>query len=212
MSAMLPPAPPAFTAYLEDQGHTDGCGTTSLGMVLSFWESAPGRFHRRLLDRDIRSGGTGLDFAHLEKYATAHGYRIGTGEHGTPEGLGAWLDHGVPVVLLIENGPAPAAGALHFVVALRRTEEGLLVADPKGGRLRELPYAELAWRWSDLRVGPVGTGIDRAFAVVLPARPVPVADASGKITSSDAYPLPAPAHFDWRCSLFGAYVDFCNTF
>lgn len=217
---LIRPAAPrdlrGFVAYLEDQGETGGCGTTSLGMVLSFWGGAPGLYDRRGLDRHVRRVDVGMTAGYLARHAAALGYRASVADAGSVDALRPWLAAGVPVMLLIENGPAPGAGRLHFVVALglepdpAGEAQAVRLADPKGGSIRLMPLAELDWRWRELRAGAIATGLDRVYSVFLPAQPTPVRGVDGQWRSTASLALPAPAAFDWRTALFERYLDLAN--
>ena len=227
----LPPAPPAllapadaardpgaFAAYLEDQGATGGCGTTSLAMVLSYWRGTPGWTSRQALDRTCRRVDVGLTPGIVVRQARRLGWRAAAAQARSVADLRPWLDAGAPVILLIENGPRRGSGRLHFVVALALKPDAagrpaaLRLADPQGGTIRDMPLAELAWRWRRLRAGAIATGLDRSFTVVLPAPATPVLGAGGQVRSSAALGLPAPAAFDWRVAAFERYLGAANTF
>ncbi|MFN3431390.1 MAG: hypothetical protein ACK46X_15730, partial [Candidatus Sericytochromatia bacterium] len=47
-------SPEDFDKFLQDQGQTNGCGTTSLAMLLSYWKGQPGAFTREKIDSSIR--------------------------------------------------------------------------------------------------------------------------------------------------------------
>jgi hypothetical protein len=221
--AIVLPAPVrdvrGFGAYLLDQGETNACGTTSLAMILDFWAGHAGACPRTQIDAEIRRAEVGTSPTRLVGWARAHGLRAAATNHAGWEGLRPWLDRGVPVQLLVENGAAAGAGHLHFVVALGYTCDAtgglatLQLADPHpiaGLGLREISAAELDWRWRDLRLGCVSTGQDRAMAVYLPQPAVRVIGRNDRPSPTDAFELAQDAGFDWRAGVGDAYFGFYN--
>ena len=206
-----------FATFLEDQGETGGCGPTSLGMILSYWQDEPGSYHRRRIDREIRRVDVGTSPGLLARYARGQGYHAAIINRATTRELRTWLDRGVPVQLLIENGPRRGAGGFHFVAAVdyRTGPAGrlshLVVADSwRGARLREIPREELRWRWGGLHDGWLATGTSRAMNVYLPPGDVAVLGRDGRVRRTATFPRPTDRGVSWPWAVGDAYFDAWN--
>jgi hypothetical protein len=132
MAGMTHPARDAraFEPYLQHQAGTNGCGTTGLAMLLSFWLGRPGAFDRPAIDARIRCGPDPLAFTspnHLVSYARSQGFRCRGINHGSWDQLIGLLDRGVPVLVLYDPTGDGHDMLLHYVVVVGYTEQ------PAGG-------------------------------------------------------------------------------
>lgn len=189
----------AFAPYLQHQAGTNGCGTTSLAMILSFWQGRPGAFDRPAIDAQIRCGPDALAFTspnHLVSYARTHGFRCRGINRGSWDQLRGLLDHGVPVLVLYDPPGDGHDMLLHYVVVIGYTEQRhgevshLTIADPATGLLTDLSRTDFQARWHDLRLMDVSTGLSEVLIVVLPQANTPVRHRTGTLSMTDEIPLP----------------------
>lgn len=189
----------AFEPYLQHQAGTNGCGTTGMAMLLSFWRGRPGAFDRPGIDARIRCGPDALAFTspnHLVGYARSQGFRCRGINHGSWDRLLGLLDRGVPVLVLYDPTGDGHDMLLHYVVVVGYTEPPageethLTIADPATGRLTGLRRTEFEARWHDLRLLGVSTGLSEVMIVVLPEANTLVRDRLGTLGMTDDIPLP----------------------
>ncbi|MNS17042.1 hypothetical protein D3C72_487090 [compost metagenome] len=189
----------AFEPYLQHQAGTNGCGTTSLAMVLSFWQGRPGAFDRPAIDARIRCGPDALAFTspnHLVSYAQSQGFRCRGINHGSWGQLLGLLDRGVPVLVLYDPTGDGHDMLLHYGVVVGYTEQPsgevshLTIADPGTGRLTAMRRADFEARWHDLRLLGVSTGLSEVMIVALPAANTPVRHRTGTLGMTDDIHLP----------------------
>ncbi len=195
-----------YARFLEDQGNTNGCGTTSLGSIMSYWQNQPGSHTRRKLDQVCRAGDNTTSIHRLLSYANDHGMRAGAKNHASLADLRRYTDLGCPVQVLIEP-KSGKDGMLHYVTVIgvdtdaRGNVTGVKLADPDGGAIKTLPAAKFEQRWSDLALWGVGTGIDRVMLVHLPETPVTVRGRDGKLRSTADIAVPKGRGLGFRAFL-----------
>lgn len=189
----------AFAPYLQHQAGTNGCGTTSLAMILSFWQGRPGAIDRPAIDARIRCGPDALAFTspnHLVSYARTQGFRCRGINHGSWDQLLGLLNQGVPVLVLYDPPGDGHDMLLHYVVVVGYTEppagdvSHLTIADPATGRLTDLSRPDFEARWHDLRLMGVSTRLSEVMMVVLPEANTPVRHRDGTLGMTDEIPLP----------------------
>ncbi|MEL6548559.1 MAG: cysteine peptidase family C39 domain-containing protein, partial [Myxococcota bacterium] len=133
---------------LLHQGATNACGTTSLSMVMRYWQGSTEANTVAAIDAEIRPSNAPSDPRDLQRYAQAQGLRAGVIRGGTPHQLTSLLDQGTPPIIVIWSG-----NQLHYVAVTgyQRTVNGdqtnvnFTLADPAAGtrtvsreRLQEL--------------------------------------------------------------------------
>ncbi|MFN3428358.1 MAG: C39 family peptidase [Candidatus Sericytochromatia bacterium] len=189
----------AFEPYLQHQAGTNGCGTTGMAMILSFWQGRPGAFDRAQIDARIRCGPDALAFTspnHLVRYGRGQGFRCRGINHGSWDRLLGLLDQGVPVLVLYDPPGDGHDMLLHYVVVVGYTESPagevshLTIADPATGRLAGLRRTDFEARWHDLRLLGVSTGLSEVMIVVLPDTNTPVRHRMGTLGMTDDIHLP----------------------
>jgi hypothetical protein len=201
MAGMTHPARDAraFEPYLQHQAGTNGCGTTGLAMLLSFWLGRPGAFDRPAIDARIRCGPDALAFTspnHLVSYARSQGFRCRGINHGSWDQLIGLLDRGVPVLVLYDPTGDGHDMLLHYVVVVGYSEQPagevshLTIADPATGRLTDMRRTDFEARWHDLRLLGVSTGLSEVMIVALPEANAPVRHRDGTPGMTADIPLP----------------------
>lgn len=194
-----------YSRFKEDQGSTNGCGTTSLAALLSFWKGVPGAFTREGIDKDIRRANMFTSPANIVKYAREQGFRSEMRNNGSIEELKKYTEMGVPVQVLFE--PRNEAGngkdfLLHYVTVtgFKKGPDGkelVLIADPNdptGSAQRELPIEDFKAQWGNLKVGAgplsLSSGFNNLMLVHLPKENVPIKGPDGKVRMSNDIALP----------------------
>lgn len=184
-----------FARFLEDQGNTNGCGTTSLGSIMSYWRGLPGAHTRREIDRVCRAGDNTTSIHRLVSYGNGHGMTSGAKNGASLDDLRRYTDLGCPVQVLIEP-KGGKDGMLHYVTVIgvdtdaRGQAIGVRIADPDGATIEAVPAAKFLRQWSDLKLWGVDTGIDRALIVHVPEQPVMVRGKDGRLRSTADIPVP----------------------
>jgi uncharacterized protein YvpB len=187
-----------FGKYLEDQGDTNGCGTTSLAMMLSYWKGEPKAYTREKIDEKIRTGPDAMAFSspdNLEGYAKDQGFRSNAISGGSMDQLKGYLDKGVPVQVLYDPNNDGGDTLLHYVNVVGYTGKGddidqLTIADPATGETSNVDREEFEARWNDLELGGVGSGLNNVMIVTLPGENTPIRDRQGNVVMSDDIALP----------------------
>ena len=194
-----------YSRFKEDQGSTNGCGTTSLAALLSFWKGVPGAYTREKIDKDIRRANMFTSPSNIVKYAREQGFRSEMRNNGSIEELKKYTEMGVPVQVLFE--PRNEAGndkdfLLHYVTVtgFKKGPDGkelVLIADPNdptGSGQREMPIEDFKAQWGNLKVGAgplsVPSGFNNLMLVHLPKENVPIKGADGKVRNSNDIALP----------------------
>jgi Peptidase_C39 like family len=145
---------------LYDQGESNACGTTSLAMVLAFLGGHD--VDRHAIDAEIRRGDNFSSPLDLVEFARNSGVQAEMYNHGSPDELADFVDRGVPVQLLINNGSPGDPSQLHYVVVTGYRVDGdgersFTIQDP-GGAIYDLSEDDLQERW-----GSVPGGFDQFF-------------------------------------------------
>lgn len=193
-----------YSRFKEDQGTTNGCGTTSLAALLSFWKGTPGAFTREGIDKDVRRANMFSSPSNLVKYARENGFRSEMHNNGSIEQLKQYTDKGVPVQVLFEPHLADDMGKdalLHYVTVTGFTKkdgkEYVQYQDPNDGpgtEPREIPVEDFKKQWGNLKVGAgplsVSSGFNNLMLVHLPKENVPIKGPDGKVTMSNDIALP----------------------
>lgn len=184
-----------YARFMEDQGKTNGCGTTSLGSIMSYWKDQPGAHNRREIDRVARAGDNTTSIQRLVSYGNDHGMISGAKNHASIADLQKYTDMGCPVQVLIEP-KGGKDGMLHYVsvIGVETDAQGkpvaVKVADPDGATIDLVPVAKFEKQWSDLALFGIDTGIDKVMIVHVPAQPVMVRGKDGQVRSTADIPVP----------------------
>ncbi len=155
---------------IEDQGATNGCGTTSLAAVLSYW-GVPRT--REQIDRDIRVFDIFTAPDDVVSYAQQNGMRASLKNDASLEDIAKMIDQGAPPMVLMD----PDGGGnlnLHYMVATgyERDANGKITnvsfSDPAIGGVRTMDADSFMKSWSDIKMGGIGTGLDRVLISMVP--------------------------------------------
>lgn len=194
-----------YARFKEDQGSTNGCGTTSLAALLSFWKGVPGAFSREGIDKDIRRANMFTSPSNIVKFARENGFRSEMHNNGSIEELKKYTDMGVPVQVLFEPRNEEGNGKdflLHYVTVtgFKKGPDGkemVLIADPNdatGSGPREVPIEDFKKQWGNLKVGggplSISSGFNNLMMVHLPKENTPIKGPDGKVRMSNDIPLP----------------------
>lgn len=187
-----------FGKYLENQGNTNGCGTTSLAMMLSYWKGEPKAYTREKIDEKIRTGPDQMAFSspdNLEGYAKDQGFRSNAISGGSMEQLKGYLDKGVPVQVLYDPNNDGGDTLLHYVNVVGYKGSGdkidqLTIADPATGETTDVDREEFESRWNDLELGGVNSGLNNVMIVTLPGENTAIRDRQGNTVMTDDIALP----------------------
>lgn len=195
-----------FSDYLQDQGRTNGCGTTSLAMLLSFWKGKAGAYTREGIDKTLRPANGPTPPNAIEGYVRSQGFDVTTHNHGSLEDLAKNLDAGLPTLLLINSDPSRVA-YYHYVVAVGYTRDAsgkvdsVTIANPAGGQIQTRSAADLDKSWADLSVWGHSTGMDRLMFTIKPKGDVSVKGQDGKTRSSNDLNLPSDTGVGWKAGI-----------
>lgn len=162
--------PENFTVL--DQGNTNGCGTTSLAMLLNFFAGGDAVFDREGIDRFIRHYGMFTSPGDIAAFAEQRGFDAAVHTGTTPAELRRMIDAGLPVQLLIDVSENRDGSGLHYevVTGYGRGPDGKTyyeLANPNGRR-EYMAEEVLLSRWSNLRMAGLSTGIDRVAIALRP--------------------------------------------
>lgn len=158
-----------------DQGATNGCGTTSLAMMLDF-HSGGREFTRDRVDDAIRHYNLFSSPGDIAEYAERHGLEASIGARLKVDDLTKLIDQGLPVQVLLDVSDEHDGTGLHYevVTGYGTGPDGkryLELANPWGQREYMAEDAFMA-RWAHLKGGPFPLGIDRvAIALKPPGHP-----------------------------------------
>jgi uncharacterized protein YvpB len=174
------------------QGFTNGCGTTSLAMVLNALAASKGsskKYTREKLDYR-RPFNTYTSPQAIVQLAKDQGFYAGLYNQSSFQEIKAHLDKGHLIIALHNPEPHSRFSALHYVV-IYDYQDGSLPSkqklklidpvrrEPEQAR-QEVSFADFNKKWRHLKQGPIPTGIDRFMVVVsnspdlLPDRNIPV--------------------------------------
>lgn len=202
-----------FDRFLEDQGNTNGCGTTSLAMMLSFWKNQPGAFTREGIDKSIRHFNLFTSPQNVGAYARDHGMRAEVVNNAKVEDLTSLLDKGVPVQILYDPDGDGSDEALHYVVATDYTKDdkgnvtGIKIADPAGGYEKTVPITEFKQRWDKLEFMGQKTGLNNVMIPMLPKENTPIRGKDGVVRNSKDIQLPKGGNLGWRAAIADKLTD-----
>lgn len=206
-----------FGRFLEDQGRTNGCGTTSLAMLMSFWKNRPGAYTRNAIDASIRRFNGPTVPMNIVAYLRSQGFRAEAHANASIDDMRRYLDLGVPVEVLYDPDANPRSFSLHYVdvVGYRADAQGAIVsfqiADPAGGLLHEVPVGELQRRWANLKVANLTTGLNNLMIVALPGKNTPVRGRDGVVRSTKDMALPSNGNaWGWQARVAGAVSNAAN--
>lgn len=208
-----------FGRFLENQnknGVTNGCGTTSLAMTLSFWTGTPGAYTRERIDNTIRRFNLASSPQNIVDYAESQGFRASAMNNANLEDLRAFLDKGVPVQVMYDPDGDGSDATLHYVVVTdyESNEKGALtalkIADPWGGIEAVVPVDTFNERWDQLGLYGRSTGINNLMIPLLPESNVPIRGKDGVIRDADDISLPAKSNLDWRVGVADKLFDAAN--
>lgn len=197
-------SPEDFDQFLQDQGNTNGCGTTSLAMLLSYWKGQPGAFTREKIDSSIRHFNLFTAPQNVASYARDNGMRAEAVNNAKVEDLTKLLDQGVPVQILYDPDGDGSDEALHYVVATDYTKDekgnvtGIKIADPAGGREKTVPIEEFKTRWDKLEFMGQGTGLSNVMIPMLPKENTPIKGKDGVVRQSKDIQLPKGTPMGFR--------------
>lgn len=147
----------------QDQGFTNGCGTTCLSMVMEYWRPGRPENARAAIDGAVRPFDLFTAPGDLLRYARFHGYRAAMLVDATLDNLLTLVDRGLPTLVLCARGDA-----LHYMLAIGQEAGSLLFADPAGGQFVGLSGPELDGIWQDLHIRGLPTCVSRVVLVVAP--------------------------------------------
>jgi predicted double-glycine peptidase len=207
-----------FGAFLENQGHTMGCGTTSLAMLLSFWNNRPQAYTREKVDSQIRHFEMTTMPDTLKRYAESQGMRAVVRNNATIDDLTRMLDQGVPTQVLYDRIPNGKDVMLHYVVPVSYTRDAqgqvstIRIADPKYGRIDELPIEEFKRRWDDLQLAGLNTGLNNVMIPMVPKADVPIRDPQGRVRRSVDIALPGAQDVPTSAKLLDKFTGLVNRF
>lgn len=216
-----PSTPPAtydarsFGRFLQDQGKTNSCGTTSLAMLMSFWSGKPRAYTHQTIDKSIRGFDLPTSPLNVAPYLRQQGFRAEAYNDASPAALRRFLDVGVPVQVLYDPDGNGGDQFLHYVnvVGYQPDATGkpksFTIADPAGGRLTSVSAAAFNRRWDRLAVDGVGTGLNNVMIVALP-KSGQVIGRDGRARDVSKLQLPRGGHFGEVPRAIDAAADLGN--
>lgn len=151
----------------QDQGTTNGCGTTCLSMAMEYWRPGRPENARAAIDGAVRPFDMFTAPGDLLRYARFHGYRAAMLVDATLDDLLRLLDRGLPTLVLCDRSGA-RGDALHYMLAIGQEEGSLLFADPAGGQFVGLAGTEFEAIWRDLHLRGLPTCVSRVLLVLSP--------------------------------------------
>jgi len=206
-----------FGRYLQDQGNTNSCGTTSLAMLMSFWKGTPGAYTHQQIDKSIRVFDGPTAPSNIVSYLRGQGFRAEAVNNASVNDIRKYLDQGVPVQVLYDPSANPSDLYLHYVdiVDYKADAAGnivsLKIADPAGGKLKDVPVAEFQKRWQNLHLKNVDLGVNNLMIVALPKQNVPVKGRDGTVRNSNDIALPKNGgNLGWQMKVADVIADVTN--
>lgn len=162
--------PTNFT--ILDQGSTNGCGTTSLSMMLNYMAGGKPLFDRERVDKAIRHYDMFTSPGDIAAYAERHGLEASVHTDGSMADLKRLVDQGLPVQVLLDVSDEHDGSGLHYevVTGYGTGPDGktyVELANPWGQRefMAEDKFME---RWSNLSAKGFPLGINRAMIAMKP--------------------------------------------
>lgn len=206
-----------FGKYLQDQGNTNSCGTTSLAMLMSFWKGKPGAYTHDMIDQSIRYFDGPTSPKNIVSYLKGQGFRAEALNNASVSDITRYLDQGVPVQVLYDPSADPSDVYLHYVDVVDYAKDAkgnvvsVKIADPGGGRLKDVPIEEFKKRWANLGIKNVGIGANNLMVVALPGQNVQVRGKDGVVRNTDDIALPKNGdNWGWKLRVVDAVADGAN--
>lgn len=206
-----------FGRFLQDQGGSNACGTTSLAMVMSFWKGVPGAYTHESIDQTIRRFNGPTAPTNIVSYLVRHGFRAEALNDASVADLKKYLDQGVPVQVLYDPSADPSDEYLHYVDVVDYTADAqgnvtsVKIADPSGGTLDEVSIEEFQKRWGNLGLKNVGIGANNLMIVALPGQNVQVQGKDGVVRNTDDIALPKNGNnWGWKLRAADVVADLAN--
>lgn len=208
-----------FTRFLEDQnknGVTNGCGTTSLAMILSAWKDQPGAYTREKIDASIRRFNLPTSPQNIVGYAERQGFRAVAQNNGSVADLKKFIDQGVPVQIMFDPDGDGSDSILHYVVVTdyEADEKGnvksLTIANPWGGEIESVPVDEFKARWDKLELLGHATGLNNLMIPMVPKENVAIKGKDGQVRMSNDIALPRGGNLGWRIGVTDKLFDAAN--
>jgi predicted double-glycine peptidase len=154
-----------FKEYLLCQGRTNGCGTTSLAMLMNYL-SPRKFFNRETIDSVIRPNDMPTMPSEILKYLRQNGFRANSYNNSSEELLQGYLKQGIPVQVLINP---IGSDELHYVnVVEYSAERGYTIADPASGKSHTYPKDLFLRKWNSPTLYGAPTGLNRFMIAALP--------------------------------------------
>lgn len=160
------------------QGFTNGCGTTSLAMVLNALANSKGsgqEYTREKLDYR-RPFNMYTSPKSLVRLATEQGFYAAQYNQSSFKEIKKHLDKGHLIIALHNPHPNFGFSALHYAVIYDYLDgpipsaQKIKIVDPAqmdpDKAFQEVSLTEFSKKWHSLKQGPVPTGIDRFIVVV----------------------------------------------
>lgn len=169
-SAGAGPGARALSVPIENQGMTNGCGTTSLAAVMSYFGVSR---TREDVDKSIRRLDSFTAPDDIVAYAKKNGMRASLKNDATLNDIASMLDQGVPPMVLMDPDEGNNFN-LHYMVATgyERDASGkvtnLTFSDPATGSSTTMKADDFAKQWSTLKLKNVSTGFNNVLISVAP--------------------------------------------
>lgn len=208
-----------FGDYLQGQGNTNACGTTSLAMLLSFWKGKDGAFTREQIDNQIRRFNMPTSPHNIVDFANANGFRS-VAKNGSFDELQGLVEKGVPVQIMYDPNNDGGDSILHYVNVVGFEKDasgkvtGVKIADPAegqigkdGGGLKTVPVAEFKEKWDDLKLLGRATGLNNLMITHLPKENQAIVGADGVVRQTKDIALPKSEGLGWRVWLMDKVFD-----
>lgn len=162
--------PSNFTVL--DQGSTNGCGTTSLAMMLNFASGGKPRFSRESVDATIRHFDMFSAPGPIAAYAESKGLQASVRTGASLADLKRTIDQGLPIQVLLDVSAAHDGTGLHYeiVTGYGMGPDGkpyVELANPWGQR-EMMTEEAFMFRWSDLKVKGFPLGIGQVAITMKP--------------------------------------------
>jgi uncharacterized protein YvpB len=148
-----------------NQGQTNGCGTTSLAMIMTYLgvPMTQGDVDSAIRRVDVFTSPTDiLDFARANGLS-AEGYN-----HGSLDEMKGFLDKGIPCQALITADGSGDMGEMHYVAVVGYGKDAsgndyVKIHDPATGKTTDVPQAQFEKEW-----GSTPLGFDHYFNAFAP--------------------------------------------
>lgn len=185
----------------QGQGNTNACGTTSLAMLLSYWDKPTDHFK---IDQTIRRMDMPTSPDDIVRYAESQGMRASVKTDASLNDLASMIDQGVPAQVLMDplfgSGRTefdPSDSTLHYVTVsgYERGLDGkianLVISDPGGsGSHYKVDAKEFEEAWSNLRLLGAETGLNRLMVAMVPNDDRVIEGTDGKRRKASDIRLP----------------------